>query len=364
MQSSGRFLLILAAIVFVRSACLPAACGQDDRKPDRAFDSLAALDAYYDEQLDQLERHRIADLDALASAKSGTEAVQAYRELFHRALDHERFHAAEAAAERCLAGPQTPPDFRSLATLVTVIARAERGDPEGALDRLRAFVRQPGEPSEDDPVLGLGEALLQRLIRSRRYELAAKACTLLGSEVHVALVKAHFEARLRALRLVGAMAPPLVGTDVEGRPFAPAGLKGKVVLVHFWATWCPPSVAAFRRLSALEARLADRGFAVVGVNVDAHHEDVPDVKSALLGVRHVLVEHGVTWPNLLNDEGKGDLARAFGVETIPENFLIGRDGKVVGFELAESELEGAIEKALAVVSSGQPGSPASSSTRR
>jgi len=62
---------------------------------------------------------------------------------------------------------------------------------------------------------------------------------------------------------------------------------------------------------------------------------------------HVLVQHGVTWLNVLNDVGKGDIARGFGVETIPVNVLVWRDGMVLGVELGDPELEAAINRALA-----------------
>ena len=48
-----------------------------------------------------------------------------------------------------------------------------------------------------------------------------------------------------------------------------ADYKGKVVLVDFWATWCPPCVASIPALSALAQKYHDRGFSILGVNVDA-----------------------------------------------------------------------------------------------
>ena len=96
-----------------------------------------------------------------------------------------------------------------------------------------------------------------------------------------------------------------------------ADLTGKVVLVDFWATWCPPCVASIPALSALEQKCRDRGFVVLGVNVDALHEDVKESKNALAVVRRFMVQHRVTWTNVLNGSGTADFATAYGVEQIP-----------------------------------------------
>jgi hypothetical protein len=56
------------------------------------------------------------------------------------------------------------------------------------------------------------------------------------------------------------------------------------------------------------------------------------------------VEHDVSWPNVLNDEGEGDIARAYGVETLPARFLVGRDGTIRAIELSDPELGRAIAR--------------------
>ena len=90
----------------------------------------------------------------------------------------------------------------------------------------------------------------------------------------------------------------------------------------------------------------DKGFVILGVNVDAMHEDVQEAKKVLPLVRRFLVRHRVTWTNLLNGQGAGDFASAYGVEQIPANFLIGRDGKIVAVEQDGESLEQAVIRAL------------------
>lgn len=159
-------------------------------------------------------------------------------------------------------------------------------------------------------------------------------------------MKDHFEARRNRLKLLGKAAPPISGVDVDGKAVSLAGLKGKVVLVNFWATSCPPCVAEIPRLSALAEKFHDRGFEVMGINVDAMHEDVKDPKPALTAVRRFLVSQNISWTNLLNRAGADDFTKAYGVEDIPANFLIGRDGKVIALELSGNGLERSVSQAL------------------
>ena len=148
------------------------------------------------------------------------------------------------------------------------------------------------------------------------------------------------------LDLLGKPAPSIAGNDVDGKPVSLADLKGKVVLVDFWATWCPPCVASIPALDAMAKKYHDQGFVILGVNVDAMHEDVKDPQAALQVVRRFLVKHRVTWMNVLNGHGVGDFAAAYAVEQIPANFLVGRDGKIVAVEQSGEMLEQAVLHAL------------------
>ena len=63
-------------------------------------------------------------------------------------------------------------------------------------------------------------------------------------------------------------------------------------------------------------------------------------------IRRFLLDHNVTWPNLINGPGDRDYAGAYGVTQIPANVLIGRDGTVIHLDLTRSNLEAAVEKAV------------------
>ena len=148
------------------------------------------------------------------------------------------------------------------------------------------------------------------------------------------------------LDLLDKPAPVISGTDVDGHQVSLADLKGKVVLVDFWESWCSQCVASITALNALAQKYHRQGFVILGVNLDARHPDVKDGKTALPTARQFLVRHGVTWINLLDCQRTGNVTTAYGVEEIPANFLIGRDGRIVAVEQSGDALERAIVRAL------------------
>ena len=173
-------LLLLGQVAPGLAVAQQPAAGQ----PSGPFARLEALNAAYKSQRRDLDRRRIADLAALAEKAPGPEASAAYRQLFGLAIAESLCGEAADAAGRCLASPSADRDARGLATLVRVMARAEKGEHERALGDLKALFKQAAAgaaaPHPPDPELALavGEAFLQRLLRDGRYDVAQKLCDL------------------------------------------------------------------------------------------------------------------------------------------------------------------------------------------
>jgi thiol-disulfide isomerase/thioredoxin len=328
------------------AVAIPAAAQEQPAGgPSRRFAALEELEASHRRQLHDLECRHIADLVTLAEKAKGPEADAAYRQLFGLAVARGLCREAQEAAGRCLDAGTAGRDVRALAALVAVLAGADKGEHDQTLGDWKNLLASAGGP-DADIALAVGEALLQRLIRDGRYDVARQLCVLACEENAPAAIKDHFEDRLARLERLGKPAPAIVAKDVDGKPVSLADFKGRVVLVEFWATWCPPCVASIPALEELERKYRDRGLVILGINVDAMHEDVQDEKRAMAAVRRFLVRHRVTWTNLLSGGGTADFAAAYGVEEIPANFLIGRDGKIVAVEQSGEALERAIVEAL------------------
>lgn len=111
--------------------------------------------------------------------------------------------------------------------------------------------------------------------------------------------------------------PAFALTTLDGTPISDAQLRGKVVLLNFWATWCPPCRVEMPGFQHTYERLRDRGFVVVGVAMDAGGSD---------GVARFLADRHITYPVAMASPG---IAASFGgVRLLPTSFLIDRDGRV------------------------------------
>ncbi|MCU0228656.1 MAG: TlpA family protein disulfide reductase [Bryobacterales bacterium] len=112
-------------------------------------------------------------------------------------------------------------------------------------------------------------------------------------------------------------APEFALEDADGNTVKLSELKGKVVLLNFWATWCPPCRIEIPWFVDMEREFKDRGFAVIGVAMDDEGWDVvkPFIKEAKVNYRMVL--------------GTEELAQLYsGVQGLPTSFVIDRNGRI------------------------------------
>jgi peroxiredoxin len=105
-------------------------------------------------------------------------------------------------------------------------------------------------------------------------------------------------------------------TDLTGKSWTLRDLRGKVVLVNFWATWCPPCRKEMPDLEALHQRFGPRGLVILAIS----DEDAGKVKP-------FIAEHQISYPILLDPGRK--VNETFRVEGIPKTFVYDRDGKLV-----------------------------------
>jgi thiol-disulfide isomerase/thioredoxin len=109
-------------------------------------------------------------------------------------------------------------------------------------------------------------------------------------------------------------------TAVDGRKVNLADLRGKVVLIDAWATWCPPCRMIAPDILAFYKKYHAQGFEVIGISADTD-------KQALLDY---IKKEGAPWPQYFDDAGSGALiSDQLGIDSFPTLWLVGRDGKVV-----------------------------------
>jgi len=130
--------------------------------------------------------------------------------------------------------------------------------------------------------------------------------------------------------------PQLSRPALDGKPIDLHALRGRVVLIDFWASWCAPCLVAMPHLIALQRNYGQRGLQVVGISMD----------DSAAAAKAVAAQFAFNYPLILGDAKLG--AQFGGILGLPVEMLAGRDGKILKIwtgEVSPAELERAIRAA-------------------
>ena len=138
----------------------------------------------------------------------------------------------------------------------------------------------------------------------------------------------------------GFLAPGFTLETIEGESITLSDLRGQVVLVNFWATWCPPCKAEMPAFEQTYKDYTDEGFVILAVNA-IQQDSVEAIDS-------FRAANGLTFPILLDTNG--DINRAYQVRSLPTSFFVGKDGiiseVVIGGPMAEALIRSRIEELI------------------
>ncbi len=228
-------------------------------------------------------------------------------------------------------------EFRYLSAVYAVALTQPEADlaqvQEQWLTSLQTFVQE--YPSSDDA----SEAMLQLAVG---HEFAGETEQAIAwyEKIVAAFPESQSAKKAagakRRLQSVGNVLE-MYGSTMDGKTISLAALRGRVVLIHYWATWCEPCKQDLETLKKLQAKYARQGFNLIGINLDSERE---------LAAQY-LKSNPLPWPQLFEAGGlDGRLANELGVLTLPTMILLDKGGKVVNRNVHSGELDEALGKLL------------------
>lgn len=137
---------------------------------------------------------------------------------------------------------------------------------------------------------------------------------------------------------VGSKAPEIKLPDLAGVNTSLSSLKGKVVLLDFWASWCGPCRMNNKAITPLYAKYHDKGFEILGVSIDAD-------KAAWM---KAVQQDKMKWPQVIDTKAAygNELTQTWNLQYIPSTFLLNKEGKIVAKGVEKDELEKLLKQLL------------------
>ena len=194
-------------------------------------------------------------------------------------------------------------------------------------------------PQQIEQLLSKNKEVIMSAFLVTFFEQEFESHAALYAEIRDALIKIHptdpyvkhLNDRLKSVLLPGMEAPEISMKDTEGNTRRLSDLRGKVVLIDFWASWCGPCRRENPNVVKLYKKYHDRGFEIYSVSLDKE-------KSAWL---KAIKDDGLVWPNHVSDLNgwTSSGGKTYGIMSVPSTVLVDKDGKIIARNLRGSELE-------------------------
>ncbi len=289
------------------------------------------------EILDRHDRALIQDLGAyLRKNPRADDRDQAYASLFNKAIEHDWFKDSEDLALGYLKSDPDGP-VKALAQIIATMSRAGAGQFDQALARYRDLMSGLGKSDQEDFAISFSDTFASAAMTSGEFDTARKVYQTLAERFSdSATVREKAAKELARLDRVGKTVTEAEAQDLDGKPVRLESLKGKYVLVDFWATWCAPCIAELPRLQEAHRKYGPAGFEIVAVSLDETRVPVVDFAKT----------RKLPWIQIHNGSSGADLVEAFGVSSIPASYLLDPDGRIIRLDLRGQALDATLAKLI------------------
>jgi len=347
--------LFACALALVGSFFHPSVLAED-KQPAADAKAAAKAEESAESMVERLEREIMGSDDLqsfkskLASAKKDFKAAHPKSDgnlrleiLEAIALVQEEGMKAEPKGTKILQDIENNKDAgatvkaRASGFLISILAQTS-SEKAGGLGKLREKVvnHLKSYPDfEDNPVFSrmLKGSITESEDSATLQKIIAEDATAHPDWVEVA--KGRLDT-LKTLAEVKSKPLELSFTAVDGRQVDLSKMRGQVVLLDFWATWCGPCIRELPNVLAAYKELHPKGFEIIGISLDDNKEQLEKMTK----------QKGMTWPQYFDGKGwENDLAKKYGITGIPAMWLIDKKGMVVSMN-AREDLAGEVSKLL------------------
>ncbi|HEY1578404.1 MAG TPA: redoxin domain-containing protein [Terracidiphilus sp.] len=287
------------------------------------------------------------------AARQDGHCIDCLREAYSLATRIARFDLAEATAREWLLAANNDVD-RAAAHYRIGMALQQQGTQAGksklfrkSCDEFNAALQLAPQLTATHYALGISFAHLHQDELAR-----AEFSTFLATDDSAPNLRERARRFLNRIELARAhMAPPFSIITSDGRHVSLDSLSGKVVLIDFWAMWCPPCIEGLPHLREIVQRLHNQPFEIISISLD------PDEARW----KEFVAKNQMTWPQYRDGSVNGPIATAFGVTAIPATFTIDADGVIEDVHIKDAgAFERKLNKLIADAAAGgkhmQPGS--------
>ncbi|WP_165222289.1 TlpA disulfide reductase family protein [Aquisphaera insulae] len=313
-------------IAAVSMLCLSGIARSQDPAPPPT--SVASI-------LDRSDRTLVRDLgEYLRQNPKSEDRDQGYAALFNKAIEHDWFADTEDAAQRYVKNDPDGP-VKALAQIVLTMARAGAGRYDEALTRYKELIGGLGKPDQEDFATSFTENFAGSAVTAGEFAVARQAYTLLQDRFpESTAIREKVGKELGRIGRVGKPLPEFEAIDLNGKPVKSGSLKGKYVLVDFWATWCAPCLTELPRLQDAYRKYHAEGLEILAVSLDETRTPVADF----------VTTRKIPWLQVHNGSAATDLVEAFGVGAIPASYLVDPEGNIIRLDLRGPALDAVLSK--------------------